>query len=420
MSSTGPVVAAPGSEAIPGPIDPPARLLMGPGPISAYPSVLRAMSAPLVGQYDPFMTATMAETQELYRAVWATRNDATLLVDGTSRAGIEAAIASLVRPGDRVLVPVFGRFGHLLAEIAERALAEVHTIEVPWGQVFAPSAIEEAIVRVRPTLLALVQGDTSTTMNQPLDDVGEICARHGVLFYTDATASLGGNAFEADAWGVDAATAGLQKCLGGPSGSAPITLSDRAVEVVRSRGRVEAGIREEDDTAAADFVRSNYFDLGMILDYWGPRRLNHHTEATSMLYAARECARVLLLEGRDAVIERHRRAGAAMLAGAEGLGLEVFGDVAHKMNNVVAVEIPEGVPGDAARAALLSDFGVEIGTSFGPLHGRVWRIGTMGYNAREDAVLTTLAALEAVLRRFGAAVPAGGGVEAAADALRGA
>ncbi len=420
MSSTGPVVAAPGSEAIPGPIDPPARLLMGPGPISAYPSVLRAMSAPLVGQYDPFMTATMAETQELYRAVWATRNDATLLVDGTSRAGIEAAIASLVRPGDRVLVPVFGRFGHLLAEIAERALAEVHTIEVPWGQVFAPSAIEEAIVRVRPTLLALVQGDTSTTMNQPLDDVGEICARHGVLFYTDATASLGGNAFEADAWGVDAATAGLQKCLGGPSGSAPITLSDRAVEVVRSRGRVEAGIREEDDTAAADFVRSNYFDLGMILDYWGPRRLNHHTEATSMLYAARECARVLLLEGRDAVIERHRRAGAAMLAGVEGLGLEVFGDVAHKMNNVVAVEIPEGVPGDAARAALLSDFGVEIGTSFGPLHGRVWRIGTMGYNAREDAVLTTLAALEAVLRRFGATVPAGGGVEAAADALRGA
>ncbi len=420
MSSTGPVVAAPGSEAIPGPIDPPARLLMGPGPISAYPSVLRAMSAPLVGQYDPFMTATMAETQVLYRAVWATRNDATLLVDGTSRAGIEAAIVSLVRPGDRVLVPVFGRFGHLLAEIAERALAEVHTIEVPWGQVVAPSAIEEAVVRVRPTLLALVQGDTSTTMNQPLDDVGEICARHGVLFYTDATASLGGNAFEADAWGVDAATAGLQKCLGGPSGSAPITLSDRAVEVVRSRGRVEAGIREEGDTAAADFVRSNYFDLGMILDYWGPRRLNHHTEATSMLYAARECARVLLLEGRDAVIERHRRAGAAMLAGAEGLGLEVFGDVAHKMNNVVAVEIPEGVPGDAARAALLSDFGVEIGTSFGPLHGRVWRIGTMGYNAREDAVLTTLAALEAVLRRFGAAVPAGGGVEAAADALRGA
>ena len=403
---------------LPGPIDPPARLLMGPGPISAYPSVLRAMSAPLVGQYDPFMTATMTETQDLYRGVWATENEATLLIDGTSRAGIEAAIVSLVRPGDRVLVPVFGRFGHLLAEIAERAMAEVHTIETEWGQVFPVSVIEEAIVRVKPTLLALVQGDTSTTMNQPLDEIGAICAHHGVLFYTDATASLGGNPFEADDWGLDAATAGLQKCLGGPSGSSPLTLSDRAVEVVRSRARIEAGIREADDLSAADFVRSNYFDLGMILDYWGPRRLNHHAEATSMLYAARECARVLLIEGRDAVIERHRVAGAAMLDGVEALGLAVFGDLAHKMNNVVAVEIPAGVSGDEARRAMLEDFGIEIGTSFGPLHGRVWRIGTMGYNAREDAVLTTLAALDAVLRRFGASVPAGGGTDAAADVFR--
>ena len=400
---------------IPGPIDPPARLLMGPGPISAYPSVLRAVSAPLVGQYDPFMTATMTETQELYRGVWSTTNEATLLIDGTSRAGIEAAMISLIRPGDRVLVPVFGRFGHLLAEIAERAMAEVHTIEVPWGQVFPTSLIEEAIVRVAPRLLALVQGDTSTTMLQPLDEIGALCARHGVLFYSDATASLGGNAFEADEWGLDAATAGLQKCLGGPSGSSPITLSDRAVEVIRSRTKVEAGIREAGDVDAPDFVRSNYFDLGMILDYWGPRRLNHHTEATTMLYGARECARVLMLEGREAVIERHRRAGAAMLAGVRGLGLVVFGDVAHKMSNVVAVEIPDGVSGDLARAALLNDFGIEIGTSFGPLHGRVWRIGTMGYNARRDAVVQTLAALESVLGRFGAAVPAGGGVEAALD-----
>ncbi|MET0304297.1 MAG: alanine--glyoxylate aminotransferase family protein [Microbacteriaceae bacterium] len=404
---------------IPGPIDPPARLLMGPGPISAYPSVLRAMSAPLVGQYDPFMTATMTETQELYRGVWSTRNEATLLVDGTSRAGIEAAMVSLIRPGDKVLVPVFGRFGHLLAEIAERAMAEVHIIETAWGQVFPASVIEDAIVRVQPTLLALVQGDTSTTMNQPLDEIGAICAKHGVLFYSDATASLGGNAFEADAWGLDAATAGLQKCLGGPSGSAPITLSERAVDVIRSRAKIEAGIREEGDPDAADFVRSNYFDLGMILDYWGPRRLNHHTEATSMLYGARECARVLLLEGREAVIDRHRVAGAAMLAGVQGLGLTVFGDIAHKMNNVVAVEIPDGVPGDVARAAMLEDYGIEIGTSFGPLHGRVWRIGTMGYNARRDAVLTTLGALEAVLRRFGASVPVSGGVDAAADVYRG-
>lgn len=400
---------------LPDQIAPPARLLMGPGPVSAHPSVLRAMSAPLVGQYDPFMTAAMTETQELYRGVWATTNEATVLVDGTSRAGIEAAIVSLVRPGERVLVPVFGRFGHLLAEIAERAGAEVHTIDTEWGQVFPPSVVEEAIVAVRPTLLAMVQGDTSTTMFQPLDELGAICEKHGVLFYTDATASLGGNPFEADGWGVDAATAGLQKCLGGPSGSAPITLSDKAVDVIRSRKRIEAGIREADDEAAADFIGSNYFDLGMILDYWGPRRLNHHTEATSMLYAARECARLILAEGRQAVIDRHTLAGAAMLAGVQGLGLTVFGDIAHKMSNVVAVEIPDGVPGDLARQAMLDDFAIEIGTSFGPLHGRVWRIGTMGWNARRDAVLSTLAALEQILRRYGVAIPPGGGVEAAVD-----
>ena len=224
-------------------------------------------------------------------------------IDGTSRAGIEAALVSLIRPGDRVLVPVFGRFGHLLAEIAERAMAEVHTIEMPWGQVF-PRVGHRRGDRAREAARCsrLVQGDTSTTMNQPLDEIGAICAKHGVLFYTDATASLGGNPFEADAWGLDAATAGLQKCLGGPSGSAPITLSDRAVEVI---ALAHAGSRPASARTAtpiaADFVRSNYFDLGMILDYWGPRRLNHHTEATSMLYGARECARVLLLEGRDAV-----------------------------------------------------------------------------------------------------------------------
>ncbi len=397
------------------PINPPARLLMGPGPITADPRVLRAMSAQLVGQYDPAMTGYMNETQALYRAVWATGNDATLLVDGTSRAGIEAAILSLVKPGERVLVPNFGRFGHLLVEIAERAGAEVHAIEAEWGRVFPGSAIREAIARVKPKLVAVVHGDTATTMLQPLDDLAEACRRHGALLYTDATATLGGNDFAMDDWGVDAATAGLQKCLSGPSGSSPVSLSEAAVEVIRGRRKIEAGIALETDEASDDFIRSNYFDLGQILDYWGPRRLNHHTEATSMLYAARECARIILEEGRQAVIDRHRLAGEAMLAGVRGLGLEVFGDVAHKMNNVVAVEIPAGIDGEAARATMLTDYGIEIGTSFGPLAGRVWRIGTMGYNARRDAVLVTLAALEAVLRRGGVAVTAGAGTDAALE-----
>lgn len=399
----------------PGQIHPPPRLLMGPGPVNADPRVLRAMAAPLIGQYDPAMTAYMNETMGLYRQVFRTANEQTFLVDGTSRAGIEAALVSLLEPGDRVLVPIFGRFGHLLAEIAQRCGAHVHTIDVAWGRVFAPEQIEEAVVRVRPKVLAVVQGDTATTMCQPLADLGEICRRHDVLFYCDVTASLGGNVFEMDAWGLDVATAGLQKCLGGPSGSAPITLSPRAVAVIDARKHIEAGIRTDGDPELGVRIGSNYFDLAMIMDYWGEKRLNHHTEATSMLYAARECARLLVGEGMAAAVERHRLHGAAMLAGVRGLGLEVFGDTAYKMSNVVAVHIPDGVDGDRLRSALLEDFGIEIGTSFGPLHGKVWRIGTMGFNARKDAVLVTLAALEQVLRAEGVPLTAGGGVGAAQE-----
>lgn len=397
------------------PINPPARLLMGPGPINADPRVLRAMSAQLVGQFDPFMTATMNDTMGLYREVFRTANEATLLIDGTSRAGIEATFVSLIEPGDIVLVPVFGRFGHLLREIAERCQADVRVIEREWGSVFTVPEIEDALKKHKPKLLAIVHGDTSTTLAQPLEELGALAAKHGALFYTDVTASLAGNPVEVDAWGLDAVTGGLQKCLAGPSGSSPITLSARAVEVVNARKSVEAGIRGEGDAVSSTPIRSNYFDLSQILDYWGPKRLNHHTEATSMLYAARECARLLVEEGMGNAVERHRLHGTAMVEGLKAMGLELFGDQSVRMNNVVGVRIPDGIDGDRARSAMLEDYGIEIGTSFGPLHGKVWRIGTMGYNARRDAVLTTLAALEQVLRRGGATVTAGSGVGAALD-----
>ncbi len=314
-----------------------------------------------------------------------------------------------------MLVPVFGRFGHLLREIAERCGAEVHVIERAWGTVFTVAELEKAILDAQPKLVAIVHGDTSTTVAQPLAELGALSAKHGALLYTDTTASLGGNLFEADAWGVDAATAGLQKCLAGPSGSSPITLSRPAVDRVNSRKSIEAGIRVEGDAISAQPIRSNYFDLSQILDYWGPKRLNHHTEATSMLYAARECARLLVEEGMANAVERHRLHGTAMVTGLSALGLELFGDQSVRMNNVVGVRIPEGVSDAAVRGAMLQDFGIEIGTSFGPLAGRVWRIGTMGFNARRDTVLLTLAALEQVLRCAGFAATAGSGVGAALD-----
>ncbi|WP_145488867.1 pyridoxal-phosphate-dependent aminotransferase family protein [Yersinia aleksiciae] len=395
-------------------INPPARLLMGPGPINADPRVLRAMSSQLIGQYDPAMTDYMNQVMALYRGIFRTENRWTMLIDGTSRAGIEAVLLSAIRPGDRVLVPVFGRFGHLLCEIARRCRAEVHVIEVPWGEVFSPDMIEDAIKRVRPRLLLTVQGDTSTTLLQPLAELGDICRRYQVLFYTDATASLGGNPLETDAWGLDAVSAGLQKCLGGPSGTAPVTLSPQFAEQIRRRKCIEQGIRTQDHTDGdEEMIYSNYFDLGMIMDYWGPERLNHHTEATSMLFAARECARVILEEGLDNGIARHALQGAALLAGIQGMGLAVFGDLQHRMNNVLGVVIPQGIHGEQVRQLMLNDFGIEIGTSFGPLKDKIWRIGTMGYNARKDCVMLTLVALEAVLNRLGFTTVQGAGLQAA-------
>ncbi len=397
-------------------INPPARLLMGPGPINADPRVLRAMSSQLLGQYDPAMTGYMNEVMALYRGVFATTNLWTLLINGTSRAGIEALLVSAIRPGDKVLVPVFGRFGELLCEIAHRCRAEVHRLDIPWGEVFSPDQIEDEIKRLRPRMLLTVHGDTSTTLCQPLQELGAICRRYDVLFYTDATATLGGNTLDTDGWGLDAVSAGMQKCLGGSSGTSPVTLSDRMAEHIRRRRRVEAGIRTEAHQHGEDeMIYSNYFDLSMIMDYWSSERLNHHTEATSALYGARECARIILEEGLEQCISRHQRHGEAMLRGVRAMGLELFGDIAHKMNNVLGVMIPEGVNDLAVRNSMLQDFGIEIGTSFGPLVGKVWRIGTMGYNARTQCVMQTLSALEAVLHRQGFATPQGAGMQAAWD-----
>jgi (S)-ureidoglycine-glyoxylate aminotransferase len=395
-------------------LNPPQRLLMGPGPINAYPRVHQALASALVGQYDPVMTGYMNQVQTLYRGVFETGNQQTLLVDGTARSGIEAVLVSVLQPGDKVLIPVIGRFGHLLCEIAERVGAKVKTIDIEWGEVCPAERVEAEIKAFGPKLLATVQGDTSTTMNQPLAEFGEICQRHGVLFYCDATASIAGNPLKVDAWHLDAVSAGLQKCLGGPSGSAPVTLSDRCADLINRRKHVEAGIRAEHHVNGDEvMIRSNYFDLAMIMDYWGPERLNHHTEATSMLYAARECARLFLEEGHDAVIARHQQAGGAMVSGLQAMGLELFGNLDYKMNNVVGVYIPDGLDGDKVRLELLCCFGIEIGTSFGPLHGKIWRIGTMGYNARQECVLTTLAALESILLKYNVRIAPGQAVAAA-------
>ena len=396
-------------------LDPEPRLLMGPGPVDVYPRVLRAMSVQLQGQFDPQFTGYMNQVMALYRRVFRTDNKWTLLIDATARAGIEACLASALAPDDILLVPVFGRFGHLKMEIGRRLGANVAFVETEWGRVFDPDEIESAIRRHRPKMIAISHGDTSTTMLQPLAEIGALCRKHDVLLYVDCTASLGGNVFEMDEWQIDMASAGLQKCLSGPPGSSPLSFNDRAAAIITARKHIEQGIRAADlEEGDGPIIRSNYFDLAMLMEYWSARRLNHHTEAASMLYAARECARVVLEEGLERGIARHQLCSSALRAGLAAMGLELFGDPNHRMANVTGVVIPGAIAdGEAVRRELLHDFGIEIGTSFGPLAGKIWRIGTMGYVCRKANVLRCLTALEAVLRRHKFKLAAGAAVDAA-------
>ena len=395
-------------------LNPAPRLLMGPGPVNADPRVLRAMSNQLLGQFDPQFRDYMQQTSALYRGVFQTQNRWTLMVDGTARSAIEAALVSLIEPGDKVLVPMFGRFGSLKIEIARRCGADVFVLEAPWGTVFTPEQLEAAIKTFGPKLVAVSHGDTSTTMAQPLQELGAMCRARDVLLYVDATATLGGMDLPVDAWNIDIASAGLQKCLAGPSGIGPLTLNDRAERRIAHRRHTEECLRTTDmEVGEGPAIRSNYFDLAMIMDYWSDKALNHHTEATTMLYGARECGRILMQEGLPGSFARHAAASRAVVAGVTAMGLQVYGDLQHKMANVTGVYIPQGINGDAVRSMMLRRFNIEMGTSFGQLHGKIWRIGAMGYNARPDAVLLTLSALDACLAAAGAKLPRGAAVDAA-------
>ncbi|MDQ7819233.1 MAG: alanine--glyoxylate aminotransferase family protein [Armatimonadota bacterium] len=388
-----------------GDLTPPDRLLCGTGPTNPDPRVLRALAAPVLGQFDPAFTAIMEEVMALARQVFQTANPRTFAVSGTGRAGMEAAIASLVEPGDPVLVAACGRFGDLFADLAARYGARVEQVTAEWGQVIDPQQIDDALRVRRAKVVAVVHGETSTGVLQPhMDAIGRICRRHDALLVVDAVVTLGGVEVDVDGWQADVCTSGTQKCLGCPSGMAPVTYNGRAEEVLARRRTP---------------IISNYLDLAQLQRYWSPERLNHHTLPTAMTYGLREALRLVVEEGLPARWARHRRTGDALKAGLEAMGLRLFGDPRHRLPMITAVHVPDGVPDEAARLRLLEEFGVEIATSFGPLRGRIWRIGTMGYNARPTTVLTVLSALEHVLRAFGVRIPPAAGVEEARRRLAG-
>src|SRR5918996_3479188 len=383
------------SDLLPGP-----RILLGPGPTMADPRVLRVMAMPLLGQFDPEFTAIMNEVMALCRFAFQTNNPFTFPVSGTGRAGLEAAITSLVEPDDRVVVGECGRFGLLLIEIAERCGAEVVAVHEEWGRVIEPARIAAALAGGRTRLVAMIHGETSTGALQPLEDIARLAREHDALLLADVVVTLGGCDVAVDRWGVDVAVAGTQKCLSCPSGLAPVTYNERAAAVLRAR---------------TSKVRSNYLDLAQLADYWSPARFNHHTAPTAMVYGLREALRALHEEGLEPRFARHRLHGDALRAGLEALGLTLFGKEAasHRLPFITPVVVPEGVDELRVRRRLVEDFGIEIGAAFGSLQGKIWRIGTMGYAATRQNVLVCLAALESVLRGEGWRAPAGAGVDAA-------
>ena len=387
----------------------PLRTILTPGPVEVDPRVLRVMTTPIVGQFDPAFTSIMNEVMEMLRSLFKTTNRWAFPVDGTSRSGIEAMLCSVIKPGDRVLVPVYGRFGNLLIEICERYGAKVDILEQEWGKVFEPKEVIQAIEEKQPDIVALVHAETSTGRMQPLEEIGKACREKDVLFIVDAVASIGGVDVRVDDWCIDGLIAGTQKCLSVPSGMAPLTYNERIEKRIASRKKVERGIATEEELQQSNslFIRSNYFDLTMLQDYWGPRRLNHHTEATSMLYALREGLRIVLEEDLVVRFARHKYHEKALVEGLEAMGLTLFGDDSVKLPTVTCVVVPDGVDAEAVRKTLLDMFGIEIASSFGPLHGKIWRIGTMGYSCRRENILSVLGALEAVLIYFGVSVKKG-------------
>lgn len=381
-------------EAPAAPLAPPERLLLGPGPSPTPPSVLAALGKPTLGHLDPAFLAIMDEVRAMLRAVMRTRAELVFPMSGTGSAGMETCLVNLLEPGSRVLVGVNGVFGQRLAEVARRCGAEVVTVEHEWGRALDPDALRAKRAEGPFDLLCVVHAETSTGAVSDVAACRAVADELGALLLVDCVTSLAGIPFELDAWGVDAAYSGTQKCLACPPGLAPVAMSDRALERLGARRTP---------------VQSWYLDLTLVSSYWGDDRAYHHTAPIQMLYGLHEALRLVLEEGLEARWERHARSSRALWAGLEALGLELAVRPAERLVPLTAVKVPDGVDEARVRSFLLEERGIEIGGGLGPLKGRVWRIGMMGAGS-------TRASAELVLEGLAAAL-ADQGVEAAGDAL---
>ncbi|GAB1481503.1 alanine--glyoxylate aminotransferase family protein [Treponema sp.] len=358
-------------------------LLMGPGPSSVYPSVYTALALPTLGHLDPRFIAIMDEIKAMLRSLMGTKNQLTLPMSGTGSAGMETAFVNVIQKGDAVLVLVNGVFGKRMVEVASRLGAELEALEFDWG---TPVLLERAAERIKAKkwkLVAVVHAETSTGVSNPIERLGPLVKENGALFLVDAVTSLGGIPVDVDANGIDICYSGTQKCLSCPPGLSPITFSEQAISVLKSR---------------SSKVPNWYLDLSLIMDYWeGSKRAYHHTAPINMLYGLHAALSSVLEEGLDAVYERHARMHTRLIEGLKGLGLSLFVDPSCALPMLNAITVPDGVDEAAVRRQLLEKDSIEIGAGLGPLAGKIWRIGLMGHTAQEENIDRVLAALKAAL-----------------------
>ena len=381
-------------------VEPPARVLMGPGPSVIDARVLQALARPTVGHLDPYYLRVMNELQEMLRQLFRTENPLTMAISGTGSAGMETTVVNLTEPGDAVVVGVNGVFGARMAEVARRAGAEVTIVEKPWGEVFTVDDLQPTIGKVRPKWVGLVMAETSTGARQSIPEISSAVHDAGALLLIDAVTALGGIPVEVDAWNIDAIYSGTQKCLSCPPGLAPVSFSPAAVDVITSRQHK---------------VQSWYLDVSLLASYWGDDRVYHHTAPINMTYALHEAVRLVLEEGLDSAFSRHQLHHSALRAGLSALGIEYATAPGCELPMLNAVKIPQGIDDARFRRDLLERFGIEIGAGLGPFKGQVWRIGLMGAGAQCQNVLLLLSAAEQLLEEQGR--PCHGAAVAAANAF---
>ncbi len=368
---------------LPPKLNPPSRTLLGPGPSPVNPRVLQALSLPVVGHLDPAFLKIMDETMEMLREVFQTKNRLAVPMSGTGSAGMETCFANLVEPGDAVLVGVNGVFGTRMVDVAQRCGAEVQTVEAEWGTALDPAQLRAALEKQSYKLVAIVHAETSTGVLQPIEEISRLVHQSDSLFLVDTVTSLGGAPVKVDEWGIDACYSGTQKCLSCPPGLSPVTFNERAIEAVHKRKTK---------------VQSWYLDLSMIEKYWGSERVYHHTAPISMNYGLHEALRLVLEEGLEASWRRHRQAHEAFVREMRKLEIEPAVAESIRAPMINAIRIPEGVDDGKVRQRLYDEFNIEIGAGLGPLKGKIWRVGLMGYGARVENVELLARALRQLVR----------------------